>query len=106
MTDVPGTTRDLVTEIVDLDGLRVTLVDTAGLARQRPIRSRSKASRDRAGAGGCRSCVMLIVAIVQRPTIDDREHLGDSRYSDLIVANKIDLPPAWRDARRGRACRR
>ena len=31
VTDVPGTTRDLVTEVVDIDGLRVTLVDTAGL---------------------------------------------------------------------------
>ena len=31
VTDVPGTTRDLVTEVVDLDGLRVTLIDTAGL---------------------------------------------------------------------------
>src|SRR5437773_4336511 len=31
VTDVPGTTRDLVTEVVDLDGLRVTLVDTAGM---------------------------------------------------------------------------
>ena len=31
VTDVPGTTRDLVTETIDLDGLRVTLVDTAGL---------------------------------------------------------------------------
>jgi tRNA modification GTPase len=31
VTDVPGTTRDLVTEVIDLDGLRVTLVDTAGL---------------------------------------------------------------------------
>jgi tRNA modification GTPase len=28
---VPGTTRDLVTETIDLDGLRVTLVDTAGV---------------------------------------------------------------------------
>ena len=27
----PGTTRDLVTESIDLDGLRATLVDTAGL---------------------------------------------------------------------------
>src|SRR5439155_785559 len=31
VTDVPGTTRDLITEVVDVDGLRVTLVDTAGL---------------------------------------------------------------------------
>src|SRR5882672_435110 len=31
VTPMPGTTRDLVTEVVDLDGLRVTLVDTAGL---------------------------------------------------------------------------
>ena len=31
VTEVPGTTRDLVTEVVDIDGLRVTLVDTAGL---------------------------------------------------------------------------
>ena len=47
VTDVPGTTRDLVTEVVDLDGLRVTLVDTAGLARHRPIASKPKASRAR-----------------------------------------------------------
>jgi tRNA modification GTPase len=31
VTEMPGTTRDLVSEVVDLDGLRVTLVDTAGL---------------------------------------------------------------------------
>ena len=31
VTDVPGTTRDLVTEVVDLAGVRVTFVDTAGL---------------------------------------------------------------------------
>ena len=33
VTEVPGTTRDLVSETIDLDGLRVTLVDTAGAAR-------------------------------------------------------------------------
>jgi len=31
VTEVPGTTRDMVSETIDLDGLRVTLVDTAGL---------------------------------------------------------------------------
>ena len=32
VTDVPGTTRDFLTETIDLDGLAVTLVDTAGAA--------------------------------------------------------------------------
>ena len=31
MTDIPGTTRDLLTEIVDIDGAAITLIDTAGL---------------------------------------------------------------------------
>ncbi len=31
VTDIPGTTRDLLTEIVDIGGLAVTLVDTAGI---------------------------------------------------------------------------
>ena len=31
VTDVPGTTRDLLTETTEIDGLPVTLVDTAGI---------------------------------------------------------------------------
>ena len=30
VTDVAGTTRDLITERVDIEGLLITLVDTAG----------------------------------------------------------------------------
>ena len=31
MTAIPGTTRDLVTETADVDGVRLELVDTAGV---------------------------------------------------------------------------
>src|SRR4029079_15825176 len=31
VTDMPGTTRDLVTELIEIEGMAVTLVDTAGL---------------------------------------------------------------------------
>ena len=50
VTDVPGTTRDLLTERVDIDGVPVTFVDTAGVRlERRGRRSKRKASpgRDR-----------------------------------------------------------
>ena len=49
VTDVPGTTRDLVTEVVDLDGLRVTLVDTAGLRETADIVEAEGVARAQAG---------------------------------------------------------
>ena len=43
---MPGTTRDVLTERVDIGGLPVTLVDTAGLREaQRRDRGRRRASR-------------------------------------------------------------
>lgn len=51
VTDVPGTTRDLVTERIDLNGYRVTLTDTAGLRESGdPIEAEGMA-RSRRAAG-------------------------------------------------------
>ncbi len=48
VTEVPGTTRDLITERVDVSGIPVTLVDTAGLrATHDPIESRASSARAR-----------------------------------------------------------
>ena len=61
VTDVPGTTRDLVTEVVDIDGLRVTLVDTAGLRDTDGSGRGRRASRAR----GRRSTVADLVLRVE-----------------------------------------
>jgi tRNA modification GTPase len=84
VTDVPGTTRDLVTEVVDLEGLRVTLVDTAGL----------RAASDPVEAEGVeRSRRAIAVADLVLNVLD-----GSSGQScqvidnkQLIVSNKSDL---------------
>ena len=47
VTDVPGTTRDLVTERVDIAGLAVTLVDTAGMRETLDVVEREGVNRAR-----------------------------------------------------------
>ena len=96
VTDLPGTTRDLVTEVVDIHGVPVTLVDTAGI-RQKP--SDVIEAEGIARAAGARQIaeLMLIVLDGSVPlTDDDRALLDETETSSrLVVVNKIDLPPAW-----------
>jgi tRNA modification GTPase len=84
VTDVPGTTRDLVTEVVDLDGLRVTLIDTAGLhSTSDPVEAEG-VERSR-GAIGVADLVLQVLDSSKEPclqVIDNKQ---------LIVSNKSDL---------------
>ncbi len=83
VTDRAGTTRDLVTEVVDIDGLRVTLVDTAGL--------RDEATDPAEIEGIDRSRHAVAVADLVLHVVDDESLVerGDERH--LIVRNKCDL---------------
>ena len=55
VTDMPGTTRDLLTERVESAGLPITLVDTAGLREARDAIEAEGVRRARAGAAGRRA---------------------------------------------------
>src|SRR6267142_1255283 len=89
VTEVPGTTRDLVTDIVDIEGLRVTLIDTAGLHE----------TTDRVEAEGVsRSKHAMAVADLVVVVVDEDEPQDvDSKH--LIVQNKSDLGRADRGVR-------
>jgi tRNA modification GTPase len=92
VTEVPGTTRDLVTEVVDIEGLRVTLVDTAGLrdtVDPVEVEGVSRAHQAMAVAD-----LVLLVEDRSRP----RSHRQWIKKV-LYVANKNDLPAAWTDDR-------
>ena len=54
VTPVAGTTRDLVSERIDIDGLAVTLVDTAGWRETRRRRGTRRRRAQRTGARGRR----------------------------------------------------
>jgi tRNA modification GTPase len=81
VTEVPGTTRDLVTEVVEIEGLRATLIDTAGL----------RETDDRVEAEGVsRSIQALAVADLVLEVVDQDEP-QDVDNKHLIVQNKCDL---------------
>jgi tRNA modification GTPase len=85
VTDRPGTTRDLVTETLDLDGLRLTLVDTAGLRK-------ATDPAEIEGVERSRQAVAVADAIVH--VIDDDNLPEPAGANRLIVRNKIDVSPA------------
>jgi tRNA modification GTPase len=96
VTERPGTTRDLLTETVDVSWIPVTLVDTAGLnaAAEDPVEiegiARAIAARDVAS-------VILLVLDASRPLTDDDRRLVQDTASRprVVVASKSDLPAAW-----------
>jgi tRNA modification GTPase len=95
VTEVPGTTRDLVTETIDLDGLRVTLIDTAGARETADVVELEGVVRSLQAAST--SDLVLLVADQSRPWSDSCATIfGDANIKRLLlVASKADLPPAW-----------
>ena len=96
VTDIPGTTRDLVTEVIDIDGAAITLVDTAGLHGS-PADAVELEGIARARAAEAVADLAIVVLDRSRPlTADDRTLLADSASRvHLVVANKCDLAAAW-----------
>ena len=91
VTEVPGTTRDLVTEIVDLEGLRVTLVDTAGLRSPSDPIEAEGVERSR----GAIAVADLLVHVVDASATEPDDCSETANLRRVIARNKIDraVPP-------------
>jgi len=95
VTDVPGTTRDLISEQIDISGVPVTLVDTAGL-RASPGNAIEEEGIARARVAADAADVLLVVVDgSEPPSIDDRAAMETRLKRRLIVASKSDLRGAW-----------
>jgi len=97
VTEIAGTTRDILREQVDIDGLAVELVDTAGL-RDDPDRIEAEGIR-RARAALASADGVLWIKDVTAPEQPLRDELPPD-VPVTVVHNKIDLtgdPPGIRD---------
>jgi tRNA modification GTPase len=103
VTDVPGTTRDLLSERVDVGGVPITLVDTAGVREARDVVEAEGVRR----AIEAQTIAAVIVEVVDgsSPLPAARDGGGDGTTDRatlatprITVVSKVDRPRAWPNA--------
>jgi tRNA modification GTPase len=96
VTPIPGTTRDIVRETLEIGGLPVTLADTAGLRSSPDVVEAIGIERAREAARSA-DLILYLVDATTGLTEEDRQELAT--LSDrLLVYTKADLAPAPPDA--------
>lgn len=92
VTPIPGTTRDTISEPIGLDGVPVTLIDTAGIRTVTDQIESIGVDRTRRAAADA-DLLIVVIDGSQPPGDEDQavlEHAAAKTH--LIVLNKIDLP--------------
>ena len=94
VTEVPGTTRDVIRQVIDLDGIPVRILDTAGLRTPTDVvESLGIARTWEAIARG--DLVVLIIDVRRGETKEDATILErlPAKLPCIKVMNKVDLAP-------------
>ena len=92
VTEVPGTTRDTLTEIIDLDGIPVILTDTAGLRETSDNIETLGIERTRQAMSDA-DLVLVVLDGAGEAGLSDNELLDQTEnIRRLVVMNKSDLP--------------
>lgn len=91
VTDIPGTTRDVIEEYVNVRGVPLRLVDTAGIRETEDIVERIGVERSRQVLKEA-DLILLVLNNAEPLTAEDRKLFEAARGMDVIViVNKIDL---------------
>lgn len=93
VTEIPGTTRDLVSETASVGGIPIRLMDTAGIRESSDVVERLGVERSLAAAADA-DARLLVLDAAEGMTNEDAELFRTIRGHGpmLIVCNKMDLP--------------
>lgn len=95
VTDIPGTTRDTIEEVVNLRGVALRLIDTAGIRQSSDVVEQM---------GVARSLDLLQEADLVLHVLDRSVALTEEDFTvfertkemkRILLINKVDLPPVW-----------
>lgn len=91
VTPVPGTTRDTIEEIVDIQGIPVRIVDTAGILEPRDLVERKAVQRSKQHINAA-DLVIILFDGSKKLSREDRLLAGKLKRKKVIaVINKLDL---------------
>ena len=92
VTSIPGTTRDIIEEIINIGGIPLKIIDTAGLTTAEGIVEKESIARARRSLKAA-DLILLVMNAATRLSKEDQEIMEDVRDKKvIIVINKTDLP--------------
>lgn len=92
VTDIPGTTRDVIEEYVNVRGVPLKLLDTAGIRETEDIVEKIGVERSRQVLKQA-DLILLVVNYADDLTVEDENIFKAVEGMDVIViVNKLDLP--------------
>jgi tRNA modification GTPase len=92
VTEVPGTTRDVLEEYLNIAGVPLKVLDTAGIRQSHDIVEQEGVRRSKAAIGSA-DIVLLVLDGSQPLTTEDRHVMEEAAGKHVIaVINKCDLP--------------
>ena len=92
VTNVAGTTRDVIEEYVNVDGVPLKLIDTAGIRDTKDQVEKIGVERSRKALDAA-DLILLLIDNTEELTAEDRELLEATKDKQrIVILNKTDLP--------------
>jgi len=93
VTDIPGTTRDLVSEVAAIDGIPIRFVDTAGIRPGQDLVETLGIERSYQAMADA-DVTLVVIDLSQRIQPDDMALIDRAKRQGrhIVVGNKSDLP--------------
>jgi tRNA modification GTPase len=92
VTEIPGTTRDVIEEYINIDGIPIKIIDTAGIRETKDIVEKIGVEKSKEKINES-DLIILTLDMSRQLDDEDREiidYIKDKKY--IILLNKVDLP--------------
>ena len=91
VTDIAGTTRDVIEEYINLDGIPVRIIDTAGIRETEDVVEKIGVQRSKEKIDEADLVVFMLDTsrTLDKEDLDIIEYIKDKKY--IVLLNKVDL---------------